>query len=57
MDNIQKRLKEIMEDDLTESNRYLLAAIFKNRPGQRDEVTEEKVKVDSPTKKRKKLKK
>ena len=27
-DKIKRKVKDIMEDDLTESNRYLLAAIF-----------------------------
>lgn len=46
-----------MEDDLTESNRYLLATIFKNRPGILNEVTEGKVEEYSHTKKKKKIKK
>jgi hypothetical protein len=50
MGNIGRKLEEIMEGDLTKSNRYLLAAIFKNRPGKRDEVTKGKDEVDSPTK-------
>ncbi len=32
-----------MEGDLTASDRYLLATIFKNRPGTRDKGTEGKV--------------
>jgi hypothetical protein len=33
--NIERKIKNIIEDDLAnsnEANRYLLAAIFKNRP-------------------------
>jgi hypothetical protein len=37
MGNVGRKLQDIMEDDLTKSNRYLLAAIFKNRPGKRNE--------------------
>jgi hypothetical protein len=31
--NIEHKVKTIMEDDLKETDRYLLASIFKNRPG------------------------
>jgi hypothetical protein len=31
--NIKKQVKDIIDVELTKSNRYLLATIFKNRPG------------------------
>jgi hypothetical protein len=33
MGNIEQKVKTILEDDLKETDRYLLASIFKNRPG------------------------
>lgn len=48
-----------MEEDLSESNRYLLAAIFKNRPRcqDEDEGLDEKDVADISPQKRKKAKK
>jgi hypothetical protein len=35
-----------MANDLTKSNRYLLATLFKNKPGYQNEVAEAKLTMD-----------
>ena len=53
MNTLERKLKDIMDDDLTKSNRYLLAAVFNHKPGNRDDINGGKAEVDSPVKKRK----
>ncbi len=62
LENLKAKFKHVIDEDLTESNKYLLAAIFKSRPGHKKQdkeggLTEAVPETDSPTKMRKKVKK